>query len=89
MEDFAGMALAAKFCLLGGALFGARVFQKMPGKKKTLGSIPATARPSILVDLDDDEHEGDYKENEDDADQGEGKDAEDENKDDELEHKKR
>ena len=32
-ETFAGIVRAAKFCLVGGALFGARAFEKMLGEK--------------------------------------------------------
>ena len=60
-ETFAGIVPASKFSLVGGALFGARALQKIPGQKVP-GSIPAAARlQHILLDVDDDKDDGHEK----------------------------
>ena len=82
---FAG-SVTSKFCLVGGALFGARALQKTPGETVP-GSIPPAARlQHIWLDIDDDEHnehERDLKDNEDNEDEGADDEDEVEGNDDE------
>ena len=70
-ETFAGIVPASKFCLVGGALFGARALQKTPGQRFR-GLFPRSGPVQhILLDIDDDEddeYEGNQKDDEDDED---------------------
>ena len=73
-EAFAVIVPAPKFCLVGGALFGAWVLHQTPGGKVP-GSISAAAPVQhILLDIEDDEHEQDHKHDEDDADENDDED---------------
>ena len=73
-EAFAVIVPDPKFCLVGGALFGALALHQTPGGKVP-GSISAAAPVQhILLDIEDDEHEQDHKHDEDDADENDDED---------------